>query len=240
MCGDADEAVEALEALGILGLSITAPLKLALPRALGLEGPLNTLWRRSPGEPWQGANTDAEAFGQSLSRVEPGPALTTSETIYLTVADKDGNMVSFINSLFDEFGSGVVVPGTGFALHNRGAGFTMDPGLPNIRSKTTCGFSSMGSGSVGVALCYLAFYPLFLAGVLRLPGEPLDRVEIAVVRVWCSAISLCAGELSDPLNAIAGIRMGGEKARHYRADVLPMEKGVRGHEGRPGEEIQRA
>ncbi|HEU4786468.1 MAG TPA: gamma-glutamyltransferase [Gemmatimonadaceae bacterium] len=63
--------------------------------------------------------------------VDPGPARTSSETIYLTVADKDGNMVSFINSLFDEFGSGVVVPGTGFALHDRGAGFTMDPGLPN-------------------------------------------------------------------------------------------------------------
>ncbi len=63
--------------------------------------------------------------------VEPGPERTSSETVYLTVADKDGNMVSFINSLFDEFGSGVVVPGTGFALHDRGMGFTMEPGLPN-------------------------------------------------------------------------------------------------------------
>ncbi len=61
----------------------------------------------------------------------PGPAVLASETIYLTVADKDGNMVSFINSLFDEFGSGVVVPGTGFALQDRGAGFTLEPGLPN-------------------------------------------------------------------------------------------------------------
>jgi gamma-glutamyltranspeptidase/glutathione hydrolase len=64
-------------------------------------------------------------------RVEPGPAQTASETIYLTVADRQGNMVSFINSLFDEFGSGVVVPGTGFALHDRGAGFALTAGLPN-------------------------------------------------------------------------------------------------------------
>src|SRR5215467_5107878 len=64
-------------------------------------------------------------------QVEPGPERTASETIYLTVADKDGNMVSFINSLFDEFGSGVVVPGTGFALQDRGLGFTMQEGLPN-------------------------------------------------------------------------------------------------------------
>ena len=67
----------------------------------------------------------------AATRVDPGPALTSSETIYLTVADSAGNMVSFINSLFDEFGSGVVVPGTGFALHDRGAGFTLDAGLPN-------------------------------------------------------------------------------------------------------------
>ena len=67
----------------------------------------------------------------AAEQVDPGPGRTQSETIYLTVADKQGNMVSFINSLYDEFGSGVVVPGTGFALQDRGAGFTMTPGLPN-------------------------------------------------------------------------------------------------------------
>jgi gamma-glutamyltranspeptidase/glutathione hydrolase len=51
--------------------------------------------------------------------------------VYLSVADADGNMVSFINSVYDYFGSGLVVPGTGFALHNRGAGFTLTPGRPN-------------------------------------------------------------------------------------------------------------
>jgi gamma-glutamyltranspeptidase/glutathione hydrolase len=64
-------------------------------------------------------------------RVDPGPLRTQSETIYLTAADAEGNMVSLINSNFDYFGSGIVVPGTGFVLHNRGAGFTLSPGLPN-------------------------------------------------------------------------------------------------------------
>jgi gamma-glutamyltranspeptidase/glutathione hydrolase len=68
---------------------------------------------------------------RAKERVDPGPARTKSETIYLSVADSAGNMVSFINSIYDYFGSGIVVPGTGFALHNRGAGFTLSPNLPN-------------------------------------------------------------------------------------------------------------
>lgn len=68
---------------------------------------------------------------QAHTVVEPGPAMTSSETIYLTAADKDGNMVSFINSLSAAFGSGVVVPGSGIVLQDRGAGFTMREGVPN-------------------------------------------------------------------------------------------------------------
>jgi len=68
---------------------------------------------------------------RAQARTDPGPLRTQSETIYLTVADADGNMVSFINSNYDYFGSGIVVPGTGFVLHNRGAGFTLMPNLPN-------------------------------------------------------------------------------------------------------------
>jgi gamma-glutamyltranspeptidase/glutathione hydrolase len=68
---------------------------------------------------------------RAQARVDPAPLRTQSETVYLTTADAEGNMVSFINSNYDYFGSGIVVPGTGFALHNRGAGFTLTPGLPN-------------------------------------------------------------------------------------------------------------
>lgn len=68
---------------------------------------------------------------RAQERVDPGPSRTRSETVYLATADAEGNMVSFINSIYDYFGSGVVVPGTGFALHNRGAGFTLTEGLPN-------------------------------------------------------------------------------------------------------------
>jgi gamma-glutamyltranspeptidase/glutathione hydrolase len=68
---------------------------------------------------------------RAAERAEPGDLVTHSETIYLTVADRDGNMISFINSVYEYFGSGVVIPGTGFVLQNRGAGFTLEEGHPN-------------------------------------------------------------------------------------------------------------
>ena len=54
-----------------------------------------------------------------------------SDTIYLSTVDRDGLAVSFINSVYDAFGSGIVTPATGIALQNRGACFVTHPGHPN-------------------------------------------------------------------------------------------------------------
>ncbi len=54
-----------------------------------------------------------------------------SDTTYLTVIDSDGNIVSLIQSNFSGFGTGLVAPGTGFALQNRGQLFSLKPGQPN-------------------------------------------------------------------------------------------------------------
>jgi gamma-glutamyltranspeptidase/glutathione hydrolase len=71
-----------------------------------------------------------ELIGPRAHLPEPGvPA--HGGTVYLCTADRDGMMVSYIQSNYEGFGSGLVVPGTGIALHDRGACFTLEPGHPN-------------------------------------------------------------------------------------------------------------
>jgi gamma-glutamyltranspeptidase/glutathione hydrolase len=59
------------------------------------------------------------------------PPAPGNDTTYMTVVDSEGNMVSLIQSNYSGFGSGIVPDGVGFMLHNRGALFTLEPGLPN-------------------------------------------------------------------------------------------------------------
>jgi len=71
-----------------------------------------------------GPNAEIRTNGQPKS----------SGTVYFAVADKDGNMVSMIQSNYMGFGSGLVVPNTGISLHNRGHNFSLDPQSDNCLS----------------------------------------------------------------------------------------------------------
>jgi gamma-glutamyltranspeptidase/glutathione hydrolase len=69
-------------------------------------------------------------LGRVVEQTTSGPR-GGEDTTYLTVVDKDRNVVSFIQSIFSAFGSGLVAGDTGIILHNRGAGFSFDPKSPN-------------------------------------------------------------------------------------------------------------
>ncbi len=74
---------------------------------------------------------------KAAPRVEPSvfAGLTTAaggDTIYLSAIDRDGTIVSLIQSIYKGFGSGLVPPESGFALQNRGALFTLEPDHPNV------------------------------------------------------------------------------------------------------------
>lgn len=76
----------------------------------------------------------AQAAAGITDRAAPLPPMRLpvgQDTVYLCAADAGGRMVSYIQSNYLAFGSGIVIPGTGIAMQNRGAGFSLEPGHPN-------------------------------------------------------------------------------------------------------------
>lgn len=77
------------------------------------------------------AEKRASLIGEEAIMPEP-VEIPRGGTVYLATADKEGNMVSFIQSNYMGFGSGIVIPGTGISLQNRGADFSLDESNPNV------------------------------------------------------------------------------------------------------------
>ena len=73
----------------------------------------------------------ARGISRQASALPPVALPVSRDTVYLTAADANGMMVSMIQSNYEGFGSGIVIPGTGIAMQNRGLGFVLDPGHPN-------------------------------------------------------------------------------------------------------------
>jgi gamma-glutamyltranspeptidase/glutathione hydrolase len=95
------------------------------------------------------------------------------DTIYLCAADRDGNMVSLIQSLFSGFGSGVLVPGTGVTLHNRAFGFRLEEGHPNALAPGKRPFHTLIPG-----FALRDGQPLCAFGTRGADGQPQTGVQV--------------------------------------------------------------
>ncbi|MEM1081439.1 MAG: gamma-glutamyltransferase [Pseudomonadota bacterium] len=115
---------------------------------------------------------------QAMARANPDPSLTTTETTYLSVGDEQGNMVSLIGSLAGSFGSGVVVPGTGFALQNRGVGLSMESGLANSVEPRRRPFHTIVPGFVTKTTADGLQEPWLSFGVVGGAQQPQAHVQL--------------------------------------------------------------
>jgi len=95
------------------------------------------------------------------------------DTVYLATADRDGNMVSFINSTYDNFGSGYVVPGTGISLQNRGALFSLDKNHLNRIEP-----SKRPMHTIIPAMVMRDNKPVFCYGVMGGEMQPQGHVQV--------------------------------------------------------------
>lgn len=102
-------------------------------------------------------------------RAHPGGG----DTVYLAVVDADGNAVSLIQSIYFDFGSAVVVDGTGVLLHNRGSAFSLDPGDPNALAPGKRPFHTLNP-----AMALRDGRPELLYGTMGGEGQPQTQAAV--------------------------------------------------------------
>ncbi len=141
-------------------------------------------------------------------------------TVYLTAADAEGMMVSFIQSNYYGFGSGVVVPGTGISLQNRGAGFTLQKGHPNEVGGGKRPFHTIIPGFLMEGNA-----PLMSFGVMGGPMQPQGHAQM-VVRLRDYAQNPQAASDAPRWQVVEGLEVTVE--RGFKAEVL-NELVARGH-----------
>ena len=84
---------------------------------------------------------------QARPEVAALPQPKGSDTVYLSIVDENGMAVSFINSLFADFGSGIATDQTGIMLHNRGQGFVVNPGSSELCCSAQAPIAHVDSGA---------------------------------------------------------------------------------------------
>src|SRR5499427_7609880 len=117
---------------------------------------------------------DAEAQMIDPRKAAPWPApVGDGDTIWMGAADRDGRAVSYIQSLYWEFGSGCVLPATGVLMQNRGASFALDPGALNALAPGRLPFHTLNP-----ALAALADGRVIAYGTMGGDGQPQSQAAL--------------------------------------------------------------
>ncbi|WP_119303977.1 gamma-glutamyltransferase [Dongia deserti] len=159
----------------------------------------------------------------------PQMVLPTGDTVYISIVDRDRNAVSFINSTFHSFGSGIVSPKTGVVLQNRGSSFKLDPRHPNCIAPrkrpmhtimpgmvTRDGHAIMPFGVMGGG--YQPFgHVHLLTNMLDFGMDP--QAALDAPRVFYDA-NILEAERAVPSAAVEGLRKRG-----HRVEIAPEPHG---------------
>ncbi len=118
------------------------------------------------------AKDRAELIDPNKANCEPSSGKPpASETTYLSVVDREGNIVSLIQSNYAGFGSGITVRGMGFALQNRGALFSLDPASPNVLAPRKRPFHTIIPAFMEKGDQHIGF------GIMGGPNQPLAHAQ---------------------------------------------------------------
>jgi oxamate amidohydrolase len=186
---------------------------------------------------------DREAAAIDRARAAPWPELAgKGDTIWLGAADKSGLVVSYIQSLYFEFGSGCVLPTTGVIMQNRGSSFSLDPGALNplepgrrplhtlspaivvLNDGRVMAYGTMGGE--GQPQTQSAVFSRYVEHGVPI-GEAIDRPRWILGRTWGSTITNLRLESRFPEETVERLRRAG-----HDVSVLPdAYNDVLGHAG---------
>ena len=122
--------------------------------------------------------TLAHSISNEASEVNADTLPRYASTVYLATGDANGMQCSFIQSNFEGFGSGIVIPGTGIALQNRGRGFSLDPSSPNCIGPNKRPFHTIIPGFLVQGELRTAF------GVMGGPMQPQGHLQVVCRMVF--------------------------------------------------------
>jgi gamma-glutamyltranspeptidase/glutathione hydrolase len=172
--------------------------------------PVEKLISKEYGERQRG-RIDVNKAGKAVT---PG-LLEQGDTIYLTVVDKDRNCVSFINSLFHGFGSGIVAGKTGICLQNRGALFSLDPKHPNRLEPHKRPFHT-----IIPAMAFKNEKPWLVFGVMGGDMQPQGHVQVLINMVDFGMNVQLAGEAARFRDLEEGLALESEIGAEVRRRLI--------------------